>query len=69
MSPLGYGPRGELIALRQCKPRQIVPQMKGVHRAPLQGEEKMKMKLLSGLLAGATLIAGIAKAEESISAI
>jgi len=29
----------------------------------------MKMKLLSGLLAGATLIAGIAKAEESISAV
>ena len=29
----------------------------------------MKMKLLSGLLAGATLIAGIAKAEETISAV
>ena len=29
----------------------------------------MKMKLLGGLLAGATLIAGLAKAEETISAV
>lgn len=29
----------------------------------------MKMKLLGGFLAGATLIAGLAKAEETISAV